>query len=93
MVNEQLITYLEQLSRLELDAAEKQQFKKELQTIIDYMSCLSAVDTSGYETPPQPPAVNGWREDIVTKDYTPELILRNAAKQQDGYIVVAKTVE
>ena len=93
-INDELITYLENLSRLELTPGEREQAKDELGVFIGYLSKLSEADTGG-----QPAlshsfgAVNRFREDEVEPSLPRELVLREAAEKDELCYQVPQTVE
>ncbi len=66
-IDNDLITYLEELSCLSLAEDEKRRLKSELEKILGYMARLSELDTTGAEERSHPfDNVNAFREDTVT---------------------------
>ena len=93
-IDENLITYLEELSCLSLSEEEKQRLKGDLGDILGGMACLSGVDTQGVPERSHPfDNVNAFREDIVQASFDRELILRNAPTRDDRMFLAPKTVE
>ena len=93
-IDDALITYLEDLSRLDLPAAEKAAVKESLGEILAYMDKLGELDTAETEALSHPfPAVNCLREDEAKASWDRARILENAPAQKDGYFKVPKTVE
>ncbi len=84
---------LAKLARLELSEEEKIRFAKELSSILEYVSQIQKVDTSGvteYETVvPLPPA---WREDEVQPSLPIEDALSNAPDRKDNFFKVPRVI-
>lgn len=81
------------LARLELSEAEKENYTKELNAILDFMAKLNKLDT----TDVQPTAHvlnihNVFREDVVGPNLERELALQNAPDQREGLYRVPKIV-
>jgi aspartyl-tRNA(Asn)/glutamyl-tRNA(Gln) amidotransferase subunit C len=94
IINDELITYLEDLSRLKLTETEKEKAKTDLSKILSYIDKLNELDTAGVEAISHPfPFTNNFREDAVKESYDRALILSNAPAKKDGYFKVPKTVE
>jgi len=93
-IDDKLIEYLENLSRLTLTVEEKEQAKIDLAGIIGYMAKLGELDTEGLPALSHPFAAGGrFREDKVTQSYEREQILANAPVKSEGYFQAPKTVE
>ena len=93
-IDEELITYLEDLSQLNLSEEEKPRLKAELEKILSYMAHLGVLDTEGVPEGSHPfDKVNAFREDEVKSSLHRELILRNAPKKSDEMIIAPKTIE
>ncbi|MDR3363586.1 MAG: Asp-tRNA(Asn)/Glu-tRNA(Gln) amidotransferase subunit GatC [Clostridiales Family XIII bacterium] len=93
-IDDKLIEYLADLSRLELDTEEKAARKKDLADILDYMEKLNEIDTAGLPEMTHPfGAVNRFREDVVTNGDRTEELLANAPDRKGPYFRVPRTVE
>jgi len=93
-IDDKLIGYLENLSRLTLTGEEKEQAKTDLTGIIEYMAKLGELDTEGLPALSHPFAVvNRFREDEVTQSYERGQILANAPVKSEEYFSAPKTVE
>lgn len=93
-IDNNLITYLESLGRIELTEEEREKCGKNLQDILSYMDTLNELDTAGVEPLSHSfPITNVFREDIVINSADRELLLSNAPRQKDGCFKVPKTVE
>ena len=83
VIDDKLIQYLEDLSRLHLTEEEKEKSKEELGKILNYVDMLNELDTTGIEEMSHPFSfTNNFREDDA-----------NAPEQKDGCFKVPQTVE
>lgn len=93
-INDQLIEYIADLSRLELNDEEKEGRKKDLNDVLDYMDKLNELDTAGMPEMTHPfEASNVFREDIVTNEDRRTEMLENAPDSKGDFFKVFKTVE
>ena len=93
-VDDELIAYLENLSRLELTPEEREQAKTGLSEFIGYMARLSEVDTEGLPALSHPACARGrFREDEVEPSLPVELVLRGAPEKDGQCYQVPQTVE
>lgn len=93
-ISDETIEYIGILSKLELSDQEKEQAKKELGRMLEYMDKLDELDTSGVEPMSHIfPVNNVFREDVVENGDNRELILKNAPEQKNGSFKVPKTIE
>ncbi len=66
-ITTELVDYISELSRLELEAGEKRDMTAELERIVAYMDVLNQLDTAGVEPMSHVfPVKNVLREDEVT---------------------------
>ncbi|MBP3470374.1 MAG: Asp-tRNA(Asn)/Glu-tRNA(Gln) amidotransferase subunit GatC [Lachnospiraceae bacterium] len=94
VISDETIEYVGILAKLELDDAQKEQAKKDLAEMLDYIDQLGELDTTGVEPMSHVhPLCNRFREDVVTNGDDREEILANAPEQQDGMFVVPRTFE
>ena len=94
IIDEKLVDYLEILSRLKLDEAQKQSLGSDLNKIIGYIDTLSELDTTGIEPLSHSfPTCNIFREDEVISGDMRDNVLKNAPSAKAGQFVVPKTVE
>lgn len=92
-INEQLISQLAHLARLEFQETVKQKILNDLNRILDYIEQLNELDTANVEpliylTPNQ----NILREDIVNENLKKEDALSNAPKKDSDYFRVPKVI-
>ncbi|MBS7007834.1 Asp-tRNA(Asn)/Glu-tRNA(Gln) amidotransferase subunit GatC [Anaerostipes sp.] len=93
-ISDETIEYVGILAKLELSGQEKEQAKKDMESMLDYVDKLNELDTEGVEPMSHVfPVHNVFREDIVTNGDDREDILSNAPESKDGAFVVPKTVE
>ena len=94
VISDETIEYVGILAKLELTDAEKEEAKKDMGRMLDYIDMLNELDTSGVEPMSHVFAMNNvFREDVVTNGDEREKILKNAPEQKDGAFKVPKTVE
>ncbi|MDD2958963.1 MAG: Asp-tRNA(Asn)/Glu-tRNA(Gln) amidotransferase subunit GatC [Lachnospiraceae bacterium] len=94
IISDETIEYVGILAKLELSEEEKQQAKKDMGSILDYIDKLNELDTAGAEPMSHVfPVNNVFREDVVVNGDDRENMLKNAPEQKDGAYKVPKTVE
>ena len=94
VISDETIDYVGILAKLELNDKERQQAKKDMASMLDYIDKLGELDTNGVEPMSHVfPVNNVFREDIVTNGDDRENILLNAPDQKDGMFNVPKTFE
>lgn len=93
-IDNELIEYLEDLSRLKLSENEEEKAKVDLEKILNYIDKLNELDTSDMEEVSHPFAfTNNFRDDVLTPSADRDTILANAPMKKDGCFKVPKTVE
>ena len=94
IISDETIEYVGILAKLELSDEEKEQAKKDLANMLDYIDTLNELDTSGVEPMSHVfPVNNVFREDVVTNGDDREEILANAPEAKEGAFVVPKTFD
>jgi aspartyl-tRNA(Asn)/glutamyl-tRNA(Gln) amidotransferase subunit C len=92
-VNDALIDNLSDLARLEFNAAEKEEIKKDLQRMIHFVEKLGELDTTGVEPLlHMSPEVNVLREDRLRGSVSREEALANAPATDGTYFKVPKVI-
>lgn len=92
-INNELITYLEDLSRLTLSKEEEEKAKVDLEKILNYIDKLNELDTTDVEAISHPFAfTNNFRDDVTVDSTDRDIILANAPMKKDGCFKVPKTV-
>lgn len=94
VITDETIEYVGILAKLELSEDEKEQAKKDMANMLDYIDMLNELDTNGVEPMSHVfPVHNVFREDVVVNGDTRDEILTNAPEKKDGSFMVPKTVE
>ncbi|MBQ2936387.1 MAG: Asp-tRNA(Asn)/Glu-tRNA(Gln) amidotransferase subunit GatC [Lachnospiraceae bacterium] len=94
IISDETIEYVGILAKLELSAKEREEAKKDMGRMLDYIDKLGELDTEGVEPMSHIfPVQNVFREDVVTNGDTRDEILKNAPKEKDGMFVVPKTFD
>jgi len=92
-IDDATIEYVGILAKLELSDEEKEESKKDLERMLDYVDELNELDTSGVEPMSHVfPVKNVFREDVVTNGDGSVDTLKNAPESKDGGFVVPKTI-
>lgn len=93
-ISDETMEYVSILAKLELSCEEKEQAKKDMGRMLDYIDKLNELDTDGVEPMSHIfPVQNVFREDIVENGDDREAILANAPAVKDGSFKVPKTIE
>ena len=94
IISDETIEYVGILAKLELSDEEKEQAKKDMANMLDYIDTLNELDISGVEPMSHVfPVNNVFREDVVTNGDDREEILANAPEAKEGAFVVPKTFD
>lgn len=94
IISDETIDYVGILAKLELSGEEKEQAKKDMGRMLDYIDKLNELDTDGVEPMSHIfPMDNVFREDVVTQGDMREEILSNSPAKKDGMFQVPRTVE
>lgn len=93
-IDTEMVDYIAELSRLELQAGEKQLMTAELEQILAYMDVLNRLDTTGVEPMSHVfPVKNVLREDEVSPSQDRAELLAGAPVPDEEAFLVPKTVE
>ena len=93
-LNNETITKIAHLARLEVNDSEREVLMEDMNKILSFMEKLNELDTTGVE-----PLiyltneVNVYREDEVQKEITVEEALQNAPNHDGIYFRVAKVID
>ena len=94
IISDETIEYVGILAKLELSQEEKEQAKKDMGSMLDYIDKLNELDTTGVEPMSHAfPVQNVFREDEVVNGDDWENMLRNAPEKKDGTYMVPKTFD
>jgi aspartyl-tRNA(Asn)/glutamyl-tRNA(Gln) amidotransferase subunit C len=93
-ITDETIDYVGILAKLELSDDEKEQAKKDMTNMLEYVSKLDELDTDGVEAMSHAfPVSNVFREDVVTNGDDRDNMLKNAPEKKDGCYKVPRTFE
>lgn len=94
VINDETIEYVGILAKLSLSPQEKEEAKKDMSRMLDYIDRLNELDTSEVEPMSHIfPVNNVFREDVVENGDDREHMLVNAPQKKDGAYKVPKTIE
>ncbi len=94
IISDETIEYVGILSKLELSEEEKEQEKKDMGSMLDYIDKLNELDTTGIEPMSHVfPVQNVFREDVVTNGDESEKTLKNAPGEKDNMFMVPRTFD
>ena len=94
IISDETIEYVGILANLELNDAQKENAKKDMAGMLDYIDKLGELDTDGIEPMSHVFDVkNVWREDVVTNGDDRENIISNAPGEKNGMFEVPKTFD
>ncbi|WP_245569322.1 Asp-tRNA(Asn)/Glu-tRNA(Gln) amidotransferase subunit GatC [Lewinella cohaerens] len=93
-IDDQLISRLENLARLQLSATEKEGLKTDLTNILGMVEKLQKLDVEDVEPLVYlNEAVNRQREDVINNQVDREAALRNAPDQDGTFFRVPKVID
>ena len=93
-ISDETIEYVGILAKLELNDQEKEEAKKDMERMLNYIDQLNELDTTGIEPMSHIfPVYNVFREDVVTNGDDRDNMLKNAPAEKDGTYKVPRTVE
>jgi aspartyl-tRNA(Asn)/glutamyl-tRNA(Gln) amidotransferase subunit C len=82
------------LARLEIDKNKSEKIKQDLETIIELIGSLQTIDTSSIEPLYSPLEMTALtHEDIENSDNKKDQFLENAASSNEDYFLVPRVVE
>ena len=94
VISDETMEYVGILAKLSLSPQEKEEAKKDMSRMLDYIDRLNELDTSGVEPMSHIfPVNNVFREDVVENGDDRENMLANAPQKKDGAYMVPKTIE
>lgn len=93
-ISDETIEYVGVLAKLELSDEEREQAKRDMGRMLDYIDQMNALDTKGIEPMSHAfPVENVLREDMVTNGDMRDALLANAPEEKDGMFVVPRTFD
>ncbi len=93
-ITDETIDYVAILAKLELSDAEREQAKKDMGRMLDYIDKLNELDTLSVEPMSHVfPVQNVFREDEVTNGDGSADTLKNAPEEKDSMFAVPRTFD
>ena len=94
VISDETIEYVGILAKLELSDEDKENAKKDMASMLDYIDKLGELDTDGVEPMSHIfPVQNVMREDVVTNGDGRADTLKNAPESNEEAFIVPKTVD
>ena len=94
IISDETIEYVGILAKLELSGEEKEQAKKDMGRMLNYIDKLNELDTEGVEPMSHIfPVNNVFRDDEVANGDDSENMLLNAPQKKEGTYMVPKTFD
>ncbi len=94
MITREAVEHVAELARLELTAAEKEQFIAQLNSILTYFEKLNGLDTTDVEPTAQViPMSNVFRDDAVQPSLDRTKVLQNAPEESHFFFKVPRVIE
>ncbi len=94
VISDETIEYVGILAKLELSDEDKENAKKDMASMLDYIDKLGELDTEGIEPMSHIfPVQNVMREDVVTNGDGSDDALKNAPESNGEAFIVPKTVD
>ncbi len=94
VISDETIEYVGILAKLELSDEDKENAKKDMASMLDYIDKLGELDTEGVEPMSHIfPVQNVMREDVVTNGDGSDDTLKNAPESNGEAFIVPKTVD
>ena len=93
VISDETMEYVGILAKLELTGEEKENARKDLEKMLDYVDKLNELDVYGVEPMSHIfPVNNVFREDEVTNGDGSKDTMANAPAQKDNQFIVPKTI-
>lgn len=94
VISDETIEYVGILAKLELSDEDKENAKKDMASMLDYIDKLGELDTEGIQPMSHIfPVQNVMREDVVTNGDGSDDTLKNAPESNGEAFIVPKTVD
>lgn len=92
IITDETIEYVGILAKLSLSDEEKEQAKKDMTNMLNYIDTLNELDTENVEPMSHAfPVNNVFREDVVANGDDRDNIVANAPQEKNGSFMVPKT--
>jgi len=93
MIDDDVVRHVAELSKIEVDDNEIQEFKRDFERIIEFFNRLDEIDPDVEPTYNVIPLKNIMREDEPRKPLDREKVLANAKFKEEGYFKGPRVVE
>lgn len=94
MLDTELITYLANLSKIEIEDAERERLVSEMSAIVELMDAMNEVTIEdSINLNGEGVNLETLRADQKVESYDRDIILANASHKKDGFFVVPKIME
>ncbi len=94
IISDETIEYVGILAKLELSEEEKEEAKKDMGSMLDYIDQMNALDTEGVEPMSHVFLLeNVFREDVVVNGDMREALLDGAPGAKDGMFMAPRTFD
>jgi aspartyl-tRNA(Asn)/glutamyl-tRNA(Gln) amidotransferase subunit C len=93
-LTDEQMTHVARLARLGLTEEERERFRRQLDTVLEHIDRLNAVDTSSVPATAQVGnLVNVWREDVAEPSLSVAQALANAPERESDFFRVGAIQE
>ncbi|PHV70582.1 Asp-tRNA(Asn)/Glu-tRNA(Gln) amidotransferase GatCAB subunit C [Sporanaerobium hydrogeniformans] len=94
MLDTALITYLAELSKIEVEEASRPKLVAEMSAIVELMDTMNdLILEEDFQKVGEGVHLNNLRTDVCKASYEREKLLQNALYKKDGFFVVPKIME
>ncbi len=88
------IAHVARLARIELSDQQLEDYRTQLEIILDHAALVQGLPTDGVEPTSHPlDMVNAFREDVVTSSLDRDLVLSQAPDATDGFFRVPPSLD
>ena len=93
MITTEDVKHIARLSKLEYSPEELENFKAELNKVVEYVNTIQAIDTSGADLSLNCVDITSLREDVARPGLTNNEVIDNAPQKKDGGFYVPSIIE
>ena len=92
-ISDKEIIHISKLAHLKIDESEMENYKKNLEEIIEFVEIINNVDTTNIEeTIATNEKYNVFRKDEIKRETSKEELLANAPSQDEGMFQIPKVI-
>ncbi|HLU86536.1 MAG TPA: Asp-tRNA(Asn)/Glu-tRNA(Gln) amidotransferase subunit GatC [Taishania sp.] len=93
-ITDEIVDHIAHLARLEFEGDSKEEIKKDMENIINFMDVLQQVETDNVEPLIfMSDEINRLREDVAEVTLTQDEVLKNAPKKDSDYFRIPKVLD